>query len=460
MKLHQYLRSRHSALFLILLLSFTIRCLTANFIREHLSDPSWFQSGTYAHFDSKAQNILDGRSSPFWIDDPSQVEAAVYPPGYAMWVALVYKLTGVRSAQSVQQVQWLFDSLSVLLIVGIAVTAFDWRAGIISGFLAALSPLLALYGSTPLADAPTSWIVLAGVWLLLLAVKRQNLFLALIAGALVGFSCWFRSNALILPIFWALALLLAQVVWKKRLFLAGSVVVGALLFLTPLAIRNARAFQVFTPAGLGMGTNLWEGIGETERAAEFGAVYGDQALIERERAELGVSRDTPFTLYHPDGVRRDRERTRRAFAVIRAHPFWYVKVMFRRMIGVLKFAGTPIPFIGSSGINVTSEKSLPANLRGGVLGALVTTLGMVQSVVRYLLLPLIVAGVWFGFKRDRYISFLILVTVGYYLIVGSALHTEIRYGLPMQALLFVFARFGLSELGRRFTQINRDPNAR
>jgi 4-amino-4-deoxy-L-arabinose transferase-like glycosyltransferase len=434
-------------IFLILLLSFSVRGLTAHFINTHLSDPAWFQAGTYEIFERKAVDILDHKSSLFWIDDPKQTESAVYPPAYPIWIAIIYWLTGHRSPSSVQQVQWILDSLSVLLLVGIGCTAYNIRVGLIAGLLAALSPLLALSGAVPLADAPTSWLVLGGVWLFVIAAKRKSLHHALIAGVLVGLSCWFRANGLLLPLFWLGALLVWNETWRSRAVMGGMLLVGTLAVVTPLVIRNAIAFRVFTPTGLGAGTNLWEGIGETSRAGEFGAVYGDENLVEQERAELGVSKDdSTFTLYYPDGVGRDRERARKALSVIRAHPLWYAGVMLERMAGVLKFAGTPNPYYGSSGINVTSSKCLPVRLQGGVLGVLVTVLGMVQSVVRYLALPLMIVGVVIGLWKDWRLVVLLLSTILYYLVVGSALHTEIRYGLPMQALLFVFAGVTLSKV--------------
>ena len=76
------------------------------FVRDHLTDPGWFQSGTYAIFDGQAQDILDGKASAFWIDDPSRTEAAIYAPGYPLWLAIIYKATGERSAFVVQIVQW------------------------------------------------------------------------------------------------------------------------------------------------------------------------------------------------------------------------------------------------------------------------------------------------------------------------------------------------------------------
>ncbi len=431
----------------VLLLSLIVRGLTANFVRAHLSDPGWFQTGTYAVFDKQAQAILDGRASSFWIDDASRTEAAVYPPGYPLWLAFIYGLSGVRSAAVVQNVQWVLDALSVVLVIGVGVTAYGWRVGLLAGALAALSPLLALYGATPMADAPTNWIVLGGVWMLLLAAKRNDALWALGAGLMLGASCWLRANALLLVFWWAVALLLFVPGSKlSRARLSLLVTLGAVLLITPIMIRNAVAFRAFVPTGLGTGTNLWEGIGETERAAEFGAVFGDAALIEQERKEMGLAADAPLGLYWPNGVERDRARTRKALNVITAHPVWYAGVMSRRMWGMLKYAGKPLPYYGSAGINVTSRKSLPVGWQGGVVAFFVNALGAVQSVFRYLALLLMIVGVWLALRKDWRITWLLLATILYYLIVGSSLHMEIRYGLPMQSLLLIFAGFAVCRL--------------
>ena len=106
---------------------------------------------------------------------------------------------------------------------------------------------------------------------------------------------------------------------------------------------------------------------------------------------------------------------------------------------MLKFAGEPLPYYGSMGINVTSKKTLPESWQGSLLALPVTLLGMAQSVFRYLALPLVIGGVWLGFRKSRSLTWLLLATILYYLVLGSALHMEIRYGLPMQALLMVFA---------------------
>lgn len=452
------IQKRLLQLLLILLAASLVRGLTAQFIGARLADPGWFPYGIYAVFDHTAQDALDGRAGFFRIDDPSQTDAAIYPPGYPIWLATIYKLTGERSPAVVQKVQWVIDALSVLLIVGIGVTAFGWRVGLAAGWLMALWPLPAFYGATPLADSPTSWVVLGGAWLLVLAGKRKSIGFALGAGVLLGLSCWLRANAMVMVIFWAAAVWLFTVTtMRRRLILSGAVVLAGLLVMAPVVVRNVRTFHAFLPTGLGIGTNLWEGIGEDQRGRdEFGAVYGDDILLAHERAQLNPAPGEKFNLYYPNGVERDRERTRRSVAVIKAHPVWYTGVVLRRMAGVLKYAGEPSPIFGSSGFNVTGKKCLPENRQGGVLGFLVNVLGAMQSVLRYLLLPMMIVGVVLALHRDWRMTGILMATILYYLVVGSMLHTHIRYGLPMQALLTIFAATSAVAVVDRFRRKRRD----
>ena len=432
----------------ILALAFCVRALTANLIRAHLDDAGWFPFGIYAAFDAPAQDWLDGRAPIFWIDDSTRTDKAIYAPGYPLWLAFLYKTTGSRSPQTVQNVQWVIDSFAVLLILGVGVTAFDWRVGLCAGGLAALWPMLATYGAVPLADAPTSWIVVGATWMLLVAAKKKSLVWALGAGALLGVSCWLRANALLLDFFWGAAIFIfVKATWRRRAILAASVVAAALLVFAPIVLRNAITFHAFVPTGLGAGTNLLEGIGETERGTnEFAVPANDSEVVEQERAAAKPPAGAQFDLYYPDGIQRDRARTRRALDIIAHHPLWYAGSVARRMAGVLKYAGQPNGIYGSAGINVTAKKSLPPQSRGRAISFLVNVLGMAQSVLRYVLLPLMLAGIYLALRRDWRCSGLILITILYYLVVGSLMHTHIRYGLPMQALLTIFAAVVLAKL--------------
>ncbi|HEU4931834.1 MAG TPA: hypothetical protein VFT48_07120, partial [Pyrinomonadaceae bacterium] len=416
----------------------------------HLTDPAWFQIGSYWKFDRQARDILDGRQRLFWIDDPARTDLAQYPPAFPALVALIYKVTGDRTAYTVQIVLWILDLvLSLLLIGGIALTAFGWRTAIASGFLVGLSALFALYAAYPSADVPATWFVLGGNWLLLLALQRKDLWLALAAGVALGIACWLRVNPLYLCVFWAITLfVLVQGARSLKLKMGAAVLVGTFLVITPIVIRNYVVFPDFTPTGGTIGVNLWEGLGETELGRQHGFLFGDDKMLEVERTRMGRPGDTKVEIQFPDGIRRDKERTRESLAFIRQHPIWYLGVMLGRMWGMLKVAGDPVPYTGISGINVTSRKCLPERWQGGVLALGVNVLGMIQSVVRYLFLPLAAFGIYAGMRSDWRMSWLMLATVLYYLVPGTAAHTEIRYVLPMHGLLIVFASVGIDYLIR------------
>lgn len=441
-------KTQLATLFTLLLITISVRVLTLQFMRAHLNDPSWFQVGSYAKFDRQARDILDGRQRLFWIDDPTRTDLAQYPPALPALVALIYKLSGERSAYSVQIVLWFADLiLSLLLIMGIAATTFGWRAAIVSGFLVGLSPLFALYAAYPSADVPATWFVLGGNWLLLVAAQRKNAWLALAAGVTLGIACWLRVNPLYLCVGWAIALLVSvRTTRSHKLRMSGAVLLGTIVVIAPIVIRNYLVFPDFTPTGGTIGANLWEGLGETELGRSNGFILGDDEMVEHERAKMNLPPDVQLHVQWPDGIRRDRERTREAMAFIRQHKIWYAGVMARRMWGMLKVAGDPVPYCGTSGINVTSRKCLSPQWQEGVIGGAVNLLGMIQSVVRYLFLPLAAFGIFVAARIDWRLTCLLLVTVLYYLVPGTTAHTEMRYVLPMHGLLIVFAGIAMDRI--------------
>jgi hypothetical protein len=221
--------------------------------------------------------------------------------------------------------------------------------------------------------------------------------------------------------------------------MSAAALLGTVLVIAPIVVRNYLMFPDFTPTGGTIGTNLWEGLGETEFGRQNGFLFGDDKLIEHERVKMGWPADGGFEMSWPDGIRRDRERTREALDFIKQHPIWYSGVMLGRMWGMLKVAGDPVPYTGITGINVTSKKCLPPEQQGSVLGFAVNVLGMIQSIVRYLFLPLVVLGTFVALRQDWRVSCILLVTILYYLVPGTSGHTEIRYVLPMHGLLVVFA---------------------
>src|ERR1051325_205524 len=183
---------------------------------------------------------------------------------------------------------------------------------------------------------PTTWFVLGGNWLLVLAFQRRHVRLALAAGVLLGIACWLRVNPLYLCVGWALALFALSTGSRAlKLKLSAAVLGGTLLVILPIVIRNYLVFPDFTPTGGTIGVNLWEGLGETELGQQHGFILGDNKMLEVERQRMGWPADMPLDVQWPDGIRRDRERTRESLAFIRQHPVWYLGVMLGRMWGML-----------------------------------------------------------------------------------------------------------------------------
>ncbi|PWT90718.1 MAG: hypothetical protein C5B55_09280, partial [Blastocatellia bacterium] len=317
----------------------------------------------------------------------------------------------------------------------------------VTAFLVAFSPLIAIVGVSPSADAPTNWFVLGGLWVLLIGVKKHNGWLAFAAGAIFGGACWLRVNPLLLSGFLATAIIIFDDQKSlKRIQMGGLVVLGTVLVISPIVIRNYVSFPDFTPLGGTIGINLWEGLGETDLGRSNGFLYGDHLMIERERVQMGLSPDSPIEAMWPDGIKRERARTRESLHFIAHHPFWYSGVMLRRMWGMLKVAGDPSPYYGTAGINVTSKKCLPTTQQSGILALLVNLLGMIQSVTRYALLPLAVVGCWLAISRNWIGSLLLLTIAIYYLVPGTAAHTEIRYVLSLHCVIAIFAALGLCKV--------------
>ena len=456
--LSRFPRTKIAAVVFIIGLALIVRGLTANFLRAHLNDPAWFQSGSFSIFDRQARDVLDGRQSIFWITDSSRTDLIQYPPGNIAWIAVIYAVTGNRSAASVQRLQWVLDSFAVLLIVAIGVVAYNWTIGITAGVFAALSPLLSFYSATPGVDVPTNWLVLTAVLLLVLAYKRKSALYALSAGVVLGLSCWFRVNPLLMFIVWGIALyFLVTATRKHRLRLALLVAASALLVISPVVTRNLIVFYPeIAPTGLNIGWNMLAGIGDTERAAEFGAPCCDAQIIEEDRRAMGLPADAPLGLVYPDGIRRDRERGQRALAIIKAHPVWYVGVMIRRALWHLKLAGKPAPSVGTAGINVTSAKCLSPSWQSVPLSTAVNVLGSIQSVIRYTAVLFMAFGIWVGLRSNFRTTALLLATVLYFLGTLAIGHSEIRYGLPMQSLLIVFQAAGFAAVVTRLRRIRSD----
>jgi hypothetical protein len=330
---HSYSRrTRFGICLLIFLTAFGVRLLIWHDTRLEVGKVQTAVTGDYQRV---AQLIRQGGVSSFLSSSSplSDLNTLGHPPGYSILLAGIFSVFG-ESNTALQFVQITCDALAAVMIFLIVAELLPFSAAVVAGMLAAFSPQLAWNSVLLLPDSLAVLPILLAIYCLGRAVRKPRLLTFIIAGALIGLSCWLRANAMLLTFFIALAVLLS-IKGERRCRYAAAVVFGSLLIVLPLTLRNAIVFHRFVPLSLGAGQTLLEGIADYDPQSTFGIPNTDIGIMKQE-AEQSQRPEYYGTLFNPDGVERERSRLARGFAVIRSHPIWFSGVMARRAASMLR----------------------------------------------------------------------------------------------------------------------------
>jgi 4-amino-4-deoxy-L-arabinose transferase-like glycosyltransferase len=426
---------------LIFLAALGVRLLNWHSHRHEVSSVQTKVVRNYKHLAEEiyrygVESLLDA-SSP-----TSEPDLLGHPPGYPVLVALIYR-AAPASDSATQALQMILDSLSAVIICLIAFELFPTAVGVLAGLLAAFAPQFSWNSINLLPDSLAALPILLAV--LLITSTRQQItqrhLSILTAGALIGVSCWLRANSLLLAPFMAL---LFPIIYKRgeRLRPALLLVCGTCLIIAPLTIRNAVVFGEFIPVSLGAGQTLIEGIADYNTDGTLGLPQTDQDLIRGE-AETFQRPDYAHSLFTPDGPARDRARLARGFAVIRAHPVWFMGVMARRAASMLRLERTPL--------RLNAEDS-------GAWQFFQWPLRLVQKLfITAIFLPLALIGAgMLAWSRRLHSLAILLVVPFYYFCTQSALHTEYRYVLVIHYFLFTLAALAVYTIASKAFKLVAD----
>lgn len=418
---------------LIFVVAFGVRLLTWHDKRLEVAKVQYAVTADYRRV---AQLFREGGLESFFssssaLADPSTLG---HPPGYSI---LLTATGSISSDLPIQLVQITLDALSAVLIFLIVFELFWLTAATLAGLFAAFAPQFAWNSVLLLPDTLAVFPILLAVYLLVRAMKKPRLITFILAGALIGLSCWLRANAMLMTIFFAVAVpLLLQTGENANRMLAarpqdegapndapawryaGAIVVGTILIIAPLTIRNALVFHRFIPISLGAGQTLLEGIADYDPQGRFGIPPTD-VEIQQQEAETYRRPEYAGSLFKPDGIERERARMSRGFAVIRGHPFWFAGVMARRASMMLRL------------------ERAPHNQR-------IVIKSIQRIFITAVFLPLAILGLLLVIFRKQSRALVILSIVPlYYFLVQSMVHTEYRYVLAVGYFLFAFAAVGL-----------------
>ena len=140
---------------------------------------------------------------------PSDANILTYPPGYPIILSVVFKVFGKADA-AMRCFQIVCDAGAAMLVFLIAAELLPVTAAAIAGALAALSPQLAYYSLILIPDSLATLPILLAIYFIIRAKKSNSFRSVVAAGVLVGVSCWFRANALIMAPFLAVVLLVTM----------------------------------------------------------------------------------------------------------------------------------------------------------------------------------------------------------------------------------------------------------
>ena len=345
--------------------------------------------------------------------DPSEVDfravdahpryqpMVLQPVGAGAVLAGLWFASGDEDYVYLQLLQIALDALMVVLVFWIALKLYDRpRAALVAAALYALFAPIVILTKIPHLDV---WGVYFTIGIVALAVRawqsERPLAWLVGMGVLTGLGLYFRPGVLLLPVALALAAL-PWIGWRRAVVAALVPLVAAAALAVPWTIRNYEEFDRFIPTRIGIGQNLWEGLGEIHN--DFGALLDDRATARQ------VAREEPDLVYGTpeyDDYLRDK-----ATDAIADHPGHFAEVVARRA------------FVTTVGLH---NLSLPA----GILEPLLFLLAVFVAVLtrrRYA-------------RQHLFLAAVPIATVLPYLV----LHVEPRYVLPASFVYLLWVALGI-----------------
>lgn len=376
-------------------------------------------------------------------EPPSNARVIDHPPGYPLLIGVVEAITG--SLEVWRYVQLAASSLAPLFVFLIAVLLFDEPKAVIAGMLTALSPQLAYNSGLLLPDESCVLPILAALYFLVRLSETAQFRNAISCGLFLGVSCWLRSNALLLPLFFAVAIFFVTAK-EIRIRAAALLIAAFIVVIAPITIRNAVYFNSFIPLSLGSGTTLLEGLGDIDDGSR--SLPRTDEDVMRLDAKLDGTGSDYSRLYDPEGVERDRRRREYGASVIGAEPLWFARGVAAR--GASTFRLERVPAIAPE----RNEKDLTPWFFYWINVPLKFAQ---RAFVTASFLPLVLAGlIVIGVKRRWRELITILIVPLYYATVQPLVHTEYRYVLATPHMLMIAAAVAMCWLFAKAVALVRE----
>lgn len=184
-----------------------------------------------------------------------QVDFIFRLPGYPLFLALIFGLTG-QSMAALVIVQQILSAATAIIVYTTARKVFDQSTGVLAGWLVALNPAMAYYGIVVLSETLVIFLGAVATWLIVIAIKSGHARWFVITGVALAYLTLTKPFLLLLlPVFVAVVVLTGQLreTWRRSILLALPVVFVFLGWTAHNALRFGHI--VYAPS---IGLNLLE----------------------------------------------------------------------------------------------------------------------------------------------------------------------------------------------------------
>jgi hypothetical protein len=421
---------------IILLSSISLRVIAALLLGNHVvALPGTADQVSYHHL---ALRVIDGYGFSFekawWPMTAAGAPTAHWSYLYTLYLAAVYTLAGPSPlvARLIQAV--LVGLLQPYLAFCLASQVLPKGAGrtvpVLAAGLTAVYPYFVYYAATLMTEPFFVTAVLASLVVTIglsrqrdgTAVSKQALVLGLVLSTAVLLRQLFL---LFIPVLWIWLWLSTRRVPARPVAGRSILLSGALLSLVLLSTtafnysRFNRLLLLNTNAGFAF---YWANH----------PVYGDRFVAASEMAD-SYGDLVPVELRHLDEASLDQALLRRGIAFVLDDPARYVRLSLSRIPHYFKFWPDPASSLISNVVRV------------GSFGVLLPFMlyGLVQSI----------AGAGRAKGADRFSApnaalLLIYLFIGTYTLIHLLSWAQIRYRLPVDASLLIFAAIAVADLAR------------
>jgi hypothetical protein len=418
-------------------------------------DVAWSDQGGYRQLG--AGMAKSGGEFTRFPDSPIFIPEVIRTPGYPAFVAVIYKMFGVRT-MPVAIAQAFVFVLICFLVYALAARLAGPRTASVAAIMTALFPPLPYYGALVLTEVWTTFVLIGAMLVCLRAVQSGRTRDFVIAGLLFSCTTIVRPAFILLP--FGLAIAMPIVVPsernRRRIGQWAALAIVAAITMVPWFTYNYVYLGRFTlsPAG-GIGRGLWEGSWQGRWA---GAAHNDLthiAEVTSDRVELdtrvrevaareGIAPEGMLDYVHEwQDIRRiwesptdpmerararvvaDQEYLRAAIEHIREDIVGWAGRRAARRAFILWASDIPIRY---TDINKTPQ-------------IVIRAIWLLQAI----LLAIAAAGIIVLLRRGRYAeAALVTLPLLYVTGVHVPLLCETRQSLPVKPLVVVLAAIALS----------------